>query len=82
MVVAATPEDERGFFHAKGTPAEALTVLRREAQAVAEDRDFHAKLMRSGLEPRARTPEQLSRISGEDFDRWRKILHYARIQTS
>jgi tripartite-type tricarboxylate transporter receptor subunit TctC len=59
-----------------------VTVLRREAQAVAEDRDFHVQLIRSGLEPWARTPDQLSRIIDEDFDRWRKVIQDAKIQAS
>jgi len=70
------------LFLAKDTPAETVTVLRREAQAVAEDRDFHVQLIRSGLEPWARTPDQLTRIIDEDFDRWRKVIQDAKIQAS
>jgi tripartite-type tricarboxylate transporter receptor subunit TctC len=70
------------LFLAKDTPAEAMALLRREAQAVAEDRDFHVQLIRSGLEPWARTPAQVSRIIDEDFERWRKVIADAKIQGS
>ena len=68
------------LFLAKDTPADAISLLRREALAVAEDRDFHVQLIRSGLEPWARAPEQLTRIVDEDFDRWRKVIQDAKIQ--
>jgi len=70
------------LFLAKDTPAEAVNQLRREAQAVAEDREFQVQLIRSGLEPWARTPDQLSRIIDEDFDRWRKVIQDAKIQAN
>ena len=68
------------LFLARDTPPDLVELLRREAQAVAEDRDFHVQLIRSGLEPWARTPDQLTRVIDEDFDRWRKVIQDAKIQ--
>ena len=68
------------FFLARDTPPELVELLRREALAVAEDRDFHVQLIRSGLEPWARTPAQLARVIDEDFERWRKVIQDAKIQ--
>lgn len=70
------------LFLAKDTPAEAVALLRREAQAVAEDPGFHVQLIRSGLEPWARTYDQLARVIDEDFDRWGKVIRDTRIQPS
>ena len=70
------------LFLARETPPELLATLRREAQAVAEDRDFHVQLIRSGLEPWPRTPDQMARTINEDFDRWRKVIQDARIQAN
>jgi len=68
------------LFLARDTPPDLVELLRREAQAVAEDRDFHVQLIRSGLEPWARTPAQLARVIDEDFERWRKVIQDAKIQ--
>ena len=70
------------LFLAKDTPADAVATLRREALAVAEDRDFHVQLIRSGLEPWSRTPAEVARITDEDFERWRKVIADAKIQGS
>lgn len=66
------------FLH-KDAPAPVLQVLRRGAQAVAADRDFQVQLIRSGLEPWARSPEQLGRVIDEDFQRWKTIIAQANI---
>jgi tripartite-type tricarboxylate transporter receptor subunit TctC len=66
------------FLH-REAPAPVLQALRREAQAVANDRDFHVQLIRSGLEPWARTPEELTRIVDQDFERWKTIIARAKI---
>ena len=68
------------LFLARDTPPDMVELLRREAQAVAEDRDFRVQLIRSGLEPWARTPAQLARVIDEDFERWRKVIQDAKIQ--
>jgi tripartite-type tricarboxylate transporter receptor subunit TctC len=69
------------FLH-KEAPAEVLQVLRSEAQAVAHDRDFQVQLIRSGLEPWPRSPEQLTRIVDSDFERWKKIIQDANIPSA
>lgn len=66
------------FLH-KDAPPPVLQVLRREAQAVAADRDFQVQLIRSGLEPWPRGPEQLARVVDDDFQRWKTIIAQANI---
>ena len=63
-------------------PAEFLATLRAEAQAVANDREFHVQLLRSGLEPWPRDAAQLSRIIDEDHKRWQKIVLDANIPSA
>lgn len=70
------------FFLPKEVPREALSELRRQAQAVASDREFQAQLVRSGLEPWARDEKQLSRIVADDYARWEKIIREANITTT
>jgi tripartite-type tricarboxylate transporter receptor subunit TctC len=67
------------FLH-KDVPADVLAVLRREAQAISEDKDFQQQLIRSGLEPWPRTAAQLGPLVEGDFQRWKKIIQDANIQ--
>jgi tripartite-type tricarboxylate transporter receptor subunit TctC len=67
------------FFH-KDVPAEVGVVLAREAQAIGEDREFQVQLIRSGLEPWAKSAQELGRIVREDFVRWKSIIEQAKIQ--
>ena len=69
------------FLH-KDAPAAVLQRLRKEALEVAQDRDFHVQLLRSGLEPWPRNPEQLARIIDDDFQRWKKIIQDANIPSA
>jgi tripartite-type tricarboxylate transporter receptor subunit TctC len=69
------------FLH-KDAPPEVLQTLRREAQAVATDRDFQQQLIRSGLEAWVRSPEQLARVVDQDFQRWKKIIQDANIPSA
>jgi tripartite-type tricarboxylate transporter receptor subunit TctC len=69
------------FLH-KDAPAEVLQVLRTEAGAVSRDREFQVQLIRSGLEPWPRTPEQLMRTVDQDFERWKKIIQDANIPST
>ena len=71
-----------GLFLHKDVPREVLAVLRREAQAVADDRDFQLQLIRSGLEPWPRNADQLVQIVEGDFQRWKKIIQDANIQNA
>jgi tripartite-type tricarboxylate transporter receptor subunit TctC len=71
-----------GLFLHKDVPQEVLAVLRREAQAVADDRDFQLQLIRSGLEPWPRNADQLAKIVEGDFQRWKKIIQDAKIQST
>lgn len=67
------------LFLPKEVPQEALSELRRQAQAVASDRDFQTQLVRSGLEPWARDEKQLTDIVKQDYARWEKIIREANI---
>jgi len=71
-----------GLFLHKDVPQEVLAVLRREAQAIADDRDFQLQLIRSGLEPWPRNADQLAKIVEGDFQRWKKIIQDAKIQST
>jgi tripartite-type tricarboxylate transporter receptor subunit TctC len=68
-----------GLFLHKDAPPELLQALRREALAVAADRDFQVQLIRSGLEAWVRSPEQLTKVVDEDFQRWKTIIQHANI---
>ncbi len=69
------------FLH-KDAPLEVLQALRREAQAVAAERDFSVQLIRSGLDPWPRSPIELERVVEDDFKRWRQIIQDARIPSA
>ena len=70
------------LFAHKDTPPEVLQALRTQAMAVSTDRDLHVQLIRSGLLPWPRTPQELSRIVDADFDRWKKIIADAKIPSA
>ena len=63
-------------------PQDVVTLLRREAQTIADDRDFQLQLIRSGLEPWPRTADQLTKIVDSDFQRWKTIIQDAKIQST
>jgi tripartite-type tricarboxylate transporter receptor subunit TctC len=69
------------FLH-KDVPQDVVTLLRREAQTIAGDRDFQLQLIRSGLEPWPRTADQLTKIVDSDFQRWKTIIQDAKIQST
>jgi tripartite-type tricarboxylate transporter receptor subunit TctC len=71
-----------GLFLHKDAPAEVLQALRTEAQAVAADRDFQVQLLRSGLDPWPRSPQQLAKIVEDDLVRWKQIILDARIPSA
>lgn len=66
------------FLHKDVSP-EVLAVLRKEAQAVVNDPAFQAQLLRSGMDPWPRNPEQLAQIVAEDYLKWQKIIKEANI---
>ena len=70
------------LFLPREVPQEALVELRKQAQAIALDREFQVQLIRSGLEPWARDEKQLARIVDEDHARWEKIIRDANIPTA
>jgi tripartite-type tricarboxylate transporter receptor subunit TctC len=71
-----------GLFLHKDAPAEVLQALRREAQAVSAERDFHIQLIRAGLEPWQRNETELARVVDDDFGRWQKIIQDAKIPSA
>ncbi len=70
------------LFLPREVPQEALVELRKQAQAIALDREFQVQLIRSGLEPWSRDERQLARIVDEDHARWEKIIRDANIPTA
>jgi len=70
------------LFLPREVPQDALAELRKQAQAIALDREFQVQLIRSGLEPWARDEKQLARIVDEDHARWEKIIRDANIPTA
>ncbi|WP_425257281.1 Bug family tripartite tricarboxylate transporter substrate binding protein [Rubrivivax sp. RP6-9] len=71
-----------GLFLHKDAPAEVLQALRSTAQAVAGDREFQVQLIRSGLDPWVRSPEQLALVVDQDFQRWKQIIQDAGIPSA
>ena len=71
-----------GLFLHKDAPADVLQALRSEAQAVANDREFQVQLLRSGLDPWPRTPQQLAAVVDADFQRWKQIIQDAKIPSA
>jgi tripartite-type tricarboxylate transporter receptor subunit TctC len=55
-------------------------LLRKELQAVVNDKALQDRLTGSGLDPWARTPEQLTQIVQNDYMRWQKIIADAGIK--
>ena len=70
------------LFLPREAPEDALAELRRQAQAVAQDREFQVQLIRSGLEPWARDEKQLAQVVEQDHARWQKIIRDAQIPTT
>lgn len=70
------------LFLPKDVPPALLERLRTEAQIIANDRDFHVQLLRSGLIPWARTPQQLTQVIDTDFERWKSIIQTAKIPSA
>ena len=70
------------LFLPREVPQDALAELRKQAQAIAQDREFQVQLIRSGLEPWARDEKQLARIVDDDHARWEKIIRDANIPAS
>ena len=71
-----------GLFAPSATPAAALGTLRGHAAAAAAERALHTQLIRSGMEPWERSPEQLQRALEDDYARWARIVKTANIQAS
>ncbi len=71
-----------GLFAHKDVAPDTVAVLRREAQAVVNDKALQAQLTKSGLDPWARSPEQLAKIVQDDHAKWQKIITDARIKAS
>lgn len=68
------------LFAQKGIPASALNELRKETAAVVNDASIQDKMLKAGLDPWPRSPEQLTKIMGADYARWKKIIKDANIQ--
>ncbi len=68
------------LFAQKEVPADVVALLRKEAQAVVNDKALQDRLLGSGLDPWPRTPEQLTKIVQNDYVKWQKIITDAKIK--
>jgi tripartite-type tricarboxylate transporter receptor subunit TctC len=68
------------LFAHKDVPADVVAMLRKEAQVVVNDKALQEKLTKSGLDPWARSPEQLTKIIQGDYAKWQKIIADANIK--
>lgn len=69
-----------GLFLHKDVSPDILATLRRETEAIVNDRAFQAQLIRSGMDPWPRSASELSRIVADDYQKWQKIIQEANIQ--
>lgn len=69
-----------GLFAYKDVPADVVALLRKETQVVVNDKALQEKLTKSGLDPWARSPEQLTKIVQNDYVKWQKIITDANIK--
>ena len=70
------------LFAQKGIPAAALTELRKQTAAVVNDSVLQEKMVKAGLDPWPKTPEQLSKVMQADYTKWQKIIKDANIQST
>mgnify|MGYP000570701836 CR=1 FL=1 len=68
------------LFAQKGIPTGALNDLRRATATVVNDPAIQEKMLKAGLDPWPRTPEQLVNIMRTDYARWQKIIKDSDIQ--
>lgn len=69
-----------GLFVQKNVPASIVAALRPPADAVVNDPEVQAQLVRSGLIAWPRTAEQLAKIVKDDYAKWEKIVREAHIE--
>jgi tripartite-type tricarboxylate transporter receptor subunit TctC len=69
-----------GLFAQKNVPADVVSKLRPQLDAVANDPQVQAQLVKSGLIAWPRTAAQLSKIVQDDYERWGKIVKEAHIE--
>ncbi|TAG26673.1 MAG: tripartite tricarboxylate transporter substrate binding protein [Burkholderiales bacterium] len=71
-----------GFFMHKDTPADIVSILRKESEAIVGLRDFHSQLIRSGLDPWPQSAAQLGKIVQDDYAKWQRVIKDAKIQAT
>jgi tripartite-type tricarboxylate transporter receptor subunit TctC len=69
-----------GLFAPKGTPDAVLARLRTESATALGDTALQQRLVRSGLAPWYRTPDQLAAVMREDDQRWKQVVRTADIR--
>jgi tripartite-type tricarboxylate transporter receptor subunit TctC len=63
-----------GFAFPKGTPAEAVAALHGQVVRALGAPDVREKLLATGAEPSALTPEEFARFVQEDTRRWTELI--------
>jgi tripartite-type tricarboxylate transporter receptor subunit TctC len=69
-----------GLFALKDTALGVVALLRKEADAIVNERGFQVQLIRGGLEPWARSAAELAKIIDGDFQKWQTIIQAAQIK--
>lgn len=70
----------QGVFAPAGTPAEIVTKLNTEINAVLKDPAASAALLKAGFTPVGGTPEQFRQLVIGTIDKWGKVVREARLK--
>lgn len=69
-----------GVFAPAGTPAEVVSRLNRELNAIVRSPEVADLLARSGAEPAGSTPEQFAKIYRDEYENWKIVIQRAGIK--
>lgn len=70
----------QGVFLPAATPAEIVTRLNSEINAVLRDPEANATLQRAGFTPVGGTPQQFRELVAATIDKWGKVVREARLK--
>jgi len=64
----------------RNTPVEIVDKLNKEVTASLTDPTFAARLADLGAEPFASSPADLSKLIGDETEKWAKVIQFAGIK--
>jgi tripartite-type tricarboxylate transporter receptor subunit TctC len=64
----------------KGTPAEIISTLNREINAIASDPQIKTRVAGLGIEPRPMTPAEFGQFTADETDKWAKVVRVSHIK--